>query len=41
METGQGIKYKQLHIEDYLQEIPAEQGMVTEVSGRIDGMQVD
>ncbi len=26
METGHGIKYRQLHIEDYLQEIPAEQG---------------
>ena len=23
METGHGIKYRQLHIEDYLQEIPA------------------
>ena len=26
METGHGIKYRQLHMEDYLQEIPAEQG---------------
>lgn len=25
METGHGIKYRQLHIEDYLREIPAEQ----------------
>ena len=31
METGHGIKYRQLHIEDYLQEIPAEQGKVTGV----------
>ena len=26
METGHGTKYRQLHIEDYLREIPAEQG---------------
>ncbi len=26
METRHGIKYRQLHIEDYLEEIPAEQG---------------
>ena len=31
METGHGIKYRQLHIEDYLREIPAEQGKVTGV----------
>lgn len=31
METGHGIKYRQLHIEDYLQEIPAEQGKVAGV----------
>ena len=31
METGHGTKYRQLHIEDYLQEIPAEQGKVTGV----------
>lgn len=31
METGHGIKYRQLHIEDYLGEIPAEQGRVTGV----------
>ena len=31
METGHGIKYRQLHIEDYLQEIPAEQGRVSGV----------
>ena len=26
METRHGFKYRQLHIEDYLREIPAEQG---------------
>ena len=26
METKHGTKYRQLHIEDYLREIPAEQG---------------
>ena len=31
METRRGIKYRQLHIEDYLQEIPAEQGRVAGV----------
>ena len=31
METGHGIKYRQLHIEDYLREIPAEQGRGTGV----------
>ncbi|MCD8326216.1 MAG: group II intron reverse transcriptase/maturase [Lachnospiraceae bacterium] len=31
METGHGIKYRQLHIEDYLQKIPAEQGRTTGV----------
>ena len=31
METGHGIKYRQLHIEDYLGEIPAEQGRETGV----------
>ncbi len=31
METGHGTKYRQLHIEDYLQEIPAEQGKATGV----------
>ena len=31
MGTGHGIKYRQLHIEDYLREIPAEQGRVTGV----------
>jgi len=31
METKHGIKYRQLHIEDYLREIPAEQGKVTGV----------
>ena len=31
METGHGIKYRQLHIEDYLREIPAEQGRETVV----------
>lgn len=31
METKHGIKHRQLHIEDYLQEIPAEQGRVTGV----------
>ena len=31
METGHGIKYRQLHIEDYLREIPAEQGRVSGV----------
>ena len=31
METGHGIKYRQLHIEDYLREIPAEQGRITGV----------
>jgi retron-type reverse transcriptase len=31
METGRGIKYRQLHIEDYLREIPAEQGRVSGV----------
>ena len=31
METRHGIKYRQLHIEDYLREIPAEQGKGTGV----------
>jgi len=31
METRHGTKYRQLHIEDYLREIPAEQGKVTGV----------
>ena len=31
METRHGIKYRQLHMEDYLREIPAEQGKVTGV----------
>jgi group II intron reverse transcriptase/maturase len=31
METKHGFKYRQLHIEDYLQEIPAEQGKVAGV----------
>ena len=31
MVTRHGIKYRQLHIEDYLREIPAEQGRVTGV----------
>ena len=31
METRHGIKYRQLHIEDYLREIPAEQGRGTGV----------
>ena len=31
METKHGIKYRQLHIEDYLRERPAEQGKVTGV----------
>ena len=31
METRHGIKYRQLHIEDYLGEIPAEQGRGTGV----------
>ena len=31
METGHGTKYRQLHIEDYLREIPAEQGRGTGV----------
>ena len=31
METKHGTKYRQLHIEDYLREIPAEQGKVTGV----------
>ncbi|MCD7744900.1 MAG: group II intron reverse transcriptase/maturase [Lachnospiraceae bacterium] len=31
METGHGNKYRQLHIEDYLQKIPAEQGSPTGV----------
>lgn len=31
METKHGIKYRQLHMEDYLREIPAEQGKVTGV----------
>ena len=31
METRHGIKYRQLHMEDYLGEIPAEQGRVTGV----------
>lgn len=31
METRHGIKYRQLHIEDYLEEIPAEQRRVTGV----------
>lgn len=31
METRHGIKYRQLHIEDYLREIPAEQGRVSGV----------
>ena len=30
METRHGTKYRQLHIEDYLGEIPAEQGKRTE-----------
>ncbi len=33
METGHGNKYRQLHIEDYLQKIPAEQGRTTGVYG--------
>ncbi|MCD7715568.1 MAG: group II intron reverse transcriptase/maturase [Lachnospiraceae bacterium] len=31
METGHGNKYRQLHTEDYLQKIPAEQGRTTGV----------
>ena len=31
METRHGTKYRQLHIEDYLREIPAEQGRGTGV----------
>lgn len=31
METGYGNKYRKLHIEDYLREIPAERGRVTGV----------
>ena len=31
METKHGFKYRQLHMEDYLREIPAEQGKVTGV----------
>jgi len=31
METKHGFKYRQLHIEDYLQEIPAERGNLTGV----------
>ena len=31
METRHGFKYRQLHIEDYLREIPAEKGRVTGV----------
>ena len=31
METGHGFKCRQLHIEDYLKEIPAEQGRVSGV----------
>ena len=31
METRHGTKYRQLHMEDYLGEIPAEQGRVTGV----------
>lgn len=31
METGHGIKYRQLHIEDYLREIPAERERVSGV----------
>ena len=31
METGHGIKYRQLHMKDYLREIPAEQGRATGV----------
>lgn len=31
METGHGNKYRQLHIEDYLRKIPAEQGRVAGV----------
>ncbi len=31
METGHGNKYRQLHIEDYLSEVPAEQGKVSGV----------
>ena len=31
METRHGIKYRQLHMEDYLEEIPAEQGRITGV----------
>ena len=34
METRHGSKYRQLHIEDYLREIPAEQGKVTGVYAR-------
>lgn len=39
METGHGIKYRQLHIEDYLRGLPAEQGKGTGVYdyGRITG----
>ena len=33
METGHGIKYRQLHIEDYLEGIPAEQGKIPGVYG--------
>ncbi|EOS25777.1 hypothetical protein C806_01904 [Lachnospiraceae bacterium 3-1] len=31
METKHGIKYRQLHIEDYQREVPAEQGRGTGV----------
>ena len=31
METGHGNKYRQLHIEDYLRKIPAEQGRIAGV----------
>ena len=35
METRHGFKYRQLHIEDYLREIPAEQGRVTGVYAHV------
>lgn len=34
METGHGNKYRQLHIEDYLRKIPAEQGRIAGVCAR-------
>ena len=39
METGHRVKYRQLHIEDYLRRVPAEQGEEAEVYdyGRITG----